>query len=43
MAVIFLKVGQDVHFVDGDLYDAVNSGVKRGYEKVKKRYSRMKK
>ena len=33
MAVIFLKIGQDVHFIDGNLYDAVNLGVKRGYEK----------
>lgn len=31
MAVVFLKVGQDVHFVDGDLTDAVNEGVRRGY------------
>jgi len=33
MAVIFLKVGQDVHFIDGDLYTAINDGVRRGYEK----------
>lgn len=33
MAVIFLKIGQDVHFIDGNLYEAVNLGVKRGYEK----------
>lgn len=33
MAVVFLKIGQDVHFVDGSLYDAVNEGVRRGYEK----------
>ena len=33
MAVIFLKVGQDVHFTDGDLYTAINDGVRRGYEK----------
>lgn len=31
MAVIFLKVGQDVHFVGGNLTDAVNEGVRRGY------------
>lgn len=31
MAVIFLKVGQDVHFVGGSLTDAVNEGVRRGY------------
>lgn len=31
MAVIFLKVGQDVHFTGGDISDAVNEGVRRGY------------
>lgn len=33
MAVVFLEIGQDVHFVGGDLYDAVNDGVRIGYEK----------
>ena len=33
MAVVFLDVGQDVHFYGGDLYDAVNKGVARGYDK----------
>lgn len=33
MAVVFLEIGQDVHFVDGNLNDAVNEGVRRGYEK----------
>ena len=33
MAVVFLDIGQDVHFVDGNLYDAVNEGVRIGYEK----------
>lgn len=33
MAVVFLKIGQDVHFVGGNLNDAVNEGVKIGYEK----------
>lgn len=32
MAVIFLEIGQDVHFTDGSLYDAINEGVRRGYE-----------
>lgn len=32
MAVVFLDIGQDVHFTDGSLYDAVNLGVKLGYE-----------
>lgn len=31
MAVIFLDIGQDVHFTGGSLYDAVNKGVSRGY------------
>jgi fumarate hydratase subunit alpha len=29
--VIFLDVGQDVHIVGADLYDAINEGVRRGY------------
>ncbi len=31
LACVFLEVGQDVHFVGGDLYQAVNEGVRRGY------------
>ena len=31
MAVIFMKVGQDVHLTGGDITDAVNEGVRRGY------------
>lgn len=31
MAVIFLEIGQDVHFTGGDLTDAVNEGVRQGY------------
>lgn len=30
-AVVFLKVGQDVHVVGGSLNDAINEGVRRGY------------
>ncbi|MCR5650198.1 MAG: fumarate hydratase [Lachnospiraceae bacterium] len=33
MAVIFLKVGQEVCFTGGDITDAVNEGVRRGYTK----------
>ena len=29
MACIFMEIGQDVHFTGGDLYDAVNEGVRR--------------
>ncbi len=31
MACVFLEIGQDVHFTGGNLYDAVNEGVRRGY------------
>mgnify|MGYP001153662341 FL=1 len=31
MAVIFMEIGQDVHFMGGILEDAVNEGVRRGY------------
>ena len=31
MAVIFLDIGQDVHFIGGSLYEAINKGVSRGY------------
>lgn len=31
MAVIFLEIGQDVHFTGGILEEAVNEGVRRGY------------
>lgn len=31
MAVVFLKVGQDVHLEGGGLTDAVNQGVRDGY------------
>jgi fumarate hydratase subunit alpha len=32
-AVVFLELGQDVHVTGGDLYAAVNEGVRQGYEK----------
>lgn len=32
MAVVFMKIGQDIHFVGGSLEDAVNEGVRLGYE-----------
>ncbi len=31
MAVVFLKIGQDVHFTGGTLADAINEGVRQGY------------
>jgi fumarate hydratase subunit alpha len=30
-AVVFLELGQDVHIVGGDLYTAINEGVRQGY------------
>ena len=33
MACVFLEVGQEVHFTNGSLYDAVHEGVRRGYTK----------
>jgi fumarate hydratase subunit alpha len=33
LAVIFLELGQDVRLVGGDLYEAINEGVRRGYTK----------
>lgn len=31
MAVIFMKVGQEVHLEEGNLTDAINEGVRQGY------------
>lgn len=33
MACVFLEIGQDVHLTGGDLRQAVDEGVRRGYEK----------
>ena len=30
-AIVFLELGQDVHIVGGDLYSAINEGVRQGY------------
>lgn len=32
MAVVFIEIGQDVHFVDGNLTDAINEGIRQGYQ-----------
>lgn len=32
MAVLFMEVGQDVHFVGGDVNEAINLGVRRAYQ-----------
>jgi len=31
-AIVFLELGQDVHVVGGDLYTAINEGVRQGYD-----------
>ncbi len=33
MALVFMEIGQDVHITGDALYDAVNEGVRRGYDK----------
>ncbi len=30
-AVVFLELGQDIHIIGGDLYSAINEGVRQGY------------
>lgn len=32
MAVVFIDLGQDVHITGGRVYDAVNEGVRKGYQ-----------
>ena len=32
-AVVFLDIGQNIHITGGNLYQAVNEGVRKGYEK----------
>ena len=32
VAVVYLEIGQDLHITGGDLYTAVNEGVRRGYD-----------
>ena len=31
MSVVFINVGQDVHFTNGNITDAINEGVRQGY------------
>lgn len=33
MAVVFAELGQDLHITDGNFEDAINEGVRQGYEK----------
>ncbi|MHB9037658.1 MAG: fumarate hydratase [Armatimonadota bacterium] len=32
LTLVFVELGQDTHIVDGGLYDAINEGVREGYE-----------
>ena len=32
MAIVYLNIGQEVHFIGGDLYAAVNDGIRAGYK-----------
>lgn len=32
LAVVFVELGQDVHVVDGDFTEAINEGVRQGYQ-----------
>ena len=32
VAVVFIDIGQDVHFTGGNLYDAITEGVREGYK-----------
>jgi fumarate hydratase subunit alpha len=31
LAIVFVKLGQDVHVVEGDIYQAIDEGVRQGY------------
>ena len=33
VAVFFVEIGQDVHVIGGDISDAINEGVRQGYDK----------
>lgn len=39
VSVFIIEVGQDCHITDGSLYDAINEGVKKGYEEGYLRHS----
>ena len=32
VAVVFIELGQDVHLIGGDFYEAINEGVRQGYK-----------
>ena len=39
MVVVYLTVGQDVHWVDGEVEAAINDGIRRGYSEGSLRFS----
>jgi fumarate hydratase subunit alpha len=39
LTVVFLQLGQDVHAVEGELYEAIQEGVRRGYQEGYLRHS----
>jgi fumarate hydratase subunit alpha len=39
VSVFIIKLGQDCHITGGSLYDAINAGVRKGYEEGYLRYS----
>ncbi len=39
MAIVYLTFGQDVHWIDGSVEDAINEGVRRGYRDGYLRFS----
>ena len=39
MVVVYLTVGQDVHWVDGEVEAAINDGIRRGYSEGYLRFS----
>lgn len=32
LVLVFVELGQDAHIIDGGLYDAINEGIRQGYE-----------
>jgi fumarate hydratase subunit alpha len=39
LTVVFLQLGQDLHVVEGELYEAIQEGVRRGYQEGYLRHS----
>lgn len=39
MVVVYLRFGQDVHWIDGEVEDAINEGIRQGYQTGYLRFS----